>query len=266
MSTPWSTATAVSSGTALVLFHKLEQTYRSLLPEDVVESVVPDESPDDEEFERDEDLDDDEEIVEQRFVAPEGVNVPWTWKEDAKLAKYKDHAYIDSAIISAYLDPRWKKHPVVEAKRLKDRNSPYEFKKSFLELFKSFHSKYNQVTEPQERNNQEDDFIADLDQSDELSAWHVQPPISAKADPLQFWHSKRDVMPTLYRIACDYLATPATSVPSECVFSKASSIITKKRARLQASTIQWLVPLAHWFRSGFNEDDKYNDPTPIIVD
>ena len=48
-------------------------------------------------------------------------------------------------------------------------------------------------------------------------------------------------------MARDYLAIPASSVPSEQVFSRAGDIISKKRNHLEGVTIAVLMCLQSWF-------------------
>jgi hypothetical protein len=62
-------------------------------------------------------------------------------------------------------------------------------------------------------------------------------------DPLQWWKKKQDQFPILSKLARVYLAVPATSAPSERVFSKANHIISKTRCRLdpaKAGRMIWL--------------------------
>ncbi|CAN0280258.1 unnamed protein product, partial [Ectocarpus fasciculatus] len=49
---------------------------------------------------------------------------------------------------------------------------------------------------------------------------------------LDWWFAHRQVYPVLFKIACVYLAVPASSGSSERVFSTAGNIVTKKRNRL----------------------------------
>ena len=45
------------------------------------------------------------------------------------------------------------------------------------------------------------------------------------------------------RIAADYLAIPATSAPSECVFSIRSDVVTKKRNKLTGDSVRMIMCL-----------------------
>jgi hypothetical protein len=47
-------------------------------------------------------------------------------------------------------------------------------------------------------------------------------------------------------MAGDFLAIPATSVPSERVFSQGSDLITKKRNRIGGNNTQYVLCLRIW--------------------
>lgn len=57
----------------------------------------------------------------------------------------------------------------------------------------------------------------------------------------RFWKEKACQFPNLASLARHYLAIPATSVPSEQVFSLAGGIVTAKRARLKSKNTEMLV-------------------------
>ncbi|XP_036067046.1 zinc finger BED domain-containing protein 4-like [Oryzias melastigma] len=60
-------------------------------------------------------------------------------------------------------------------------------------------------------------------------------------DPLQYWKNNRKTYPHLYLLALKYLCTPSSSVPCERVFSKAGELVSKRRNRLGAKTLQKLL-------------------------
>lgn len=69
----------------------------------------------------------------------------------------------------------------------------------------------------------------------EVSRFETEKPLaknSSSRQVLEWWLEQRKFYPTLYKVACVYLAVPATSAASERVFSDAGNIITKKRNRL----------------------------------
>lgn len=58
----------------------------------------------------------------------------------------------------------------------------------------------------------------------------------------QYWKSKQYDYPVIAWIAKDYLPIPATSVPSESVFSQGSDVVTKKRNKLTGDSISiWMI-------------------------
>ena len=52
-----------------------------------------------------------------------------------------------------------------------------------------------------------------------------------------FWKCNQDSLPTLSMLAKKYLATPATSVPSESAFSKSAYYGRKERVNIHAHTL-----------------------------
>lgn len=60
-------------------------------------------------------------------------------------------------------------------------------------------------------------------------------------DPLMWWKSNSPTLPRLARLAKQVLCVPATSVPSERVFSTAGDIITAQRSQLASSTVDTLI-------------------------
>ena len=62
--------------------------------------------------------------------------------------------------------------------------------------------------------------------------------------PLKWWKNKDLYFPALANIAKKYLCIPATSTPSERVFSLAGNIVTKKRCQLLPENVDRLVFLS----------------------
>ncbi len=68
--------------------------------------------------------------------------------------------------------------------------------------------------------------------------------IERKTDPLNWWSQEgKQSYPQLYKTAVKYLIIPATSVPSERVFSTAGAVITKRRNRLGTKNAAMLITL-----------------------
>ena len=62
-----------------------------------------------------------------------------------------------------------------------------------------------------------------------------------KLDPFEFWLKKRTEYPDLAQIACEILATPASTVPVERIFSSGGEVIQGKRNCLTDNNLEWEV-------------------------
>jgi hypothetical protein len=60
-------------------------------------------------------------------------------------------------------------------------------------------------------------------------------------DPLEWWQNNHAKFPNVWKLAKCILSIPATSAPSERVFSAAANIIDKKRARITADNAEILM-------------------------
>lgn len=78
----------------------------------------------------------------------------------------------------------------------------------------------------------------------ELSAYLLSPDIDPDTDPLQWWKVHDTNFPRLSKLARKYLSIPATSAPSERVFSTGGNIVTCHRACLKPESVDRLVFLA----------------------
>ncbi|XP_049331875.1 E3 SUMO-protein ligase ZBED1-like [Astyanax mexicanus] len=65
--------------------------------------------------------------------------------------------------------------------------------------------------------------------------------ISRDKSPLQWWKENAARFPTLAILAKSYLSVPATSTPSERLFSAAGNIVTKKRSSLTSEHVDMLT-------------------------
>jgi hAT family C-terminal dimerisation region len=74
-------------------------------------------------------------------------------------------------------------------------------------------------------------------------------PAEPDIDILDWWQRHEAIYPNLSRMACDYLSIPATSVPSERLFSDAGLLITDRRNRFSTKTIRACICLDSWWSS-----------------
>ncbi|XP_041834649.1 zinc finger BED domain-containing protein 4-like [Melanotaenia boesemani] len=80
--------------------------------------------------------------------------------------------------------------------------------------------------------------------NEEVTKYKALPCIPADSDPLLWWKTSEYMYPLTAKLAKHYLAIPATSVPSERVFSTAGDIVTASRSSLTSDNVDKLIFLA----------------------
>ena len=89
-------------------------------------------------------------------------------------------------------------------------------------------------------------------------------------DPLEWWKKNQLKYPYLARLASLYLAVPATSAPSERIWSRASRILTLKRANLKEKVAQRMMfikenlSVLHKYYGSLAERDRTEDKYYLI--
>lgn len=76
---------------------------------------------------------------------------------------------------------------------------------------------------------------------EEIKVYLTLPSIPAEDDPSQWWKSHASELPHLARIAKKFLCIPATSVPSERLFSASGHIASPLRALLKPEKVNMLT-------------------------
>jgi len=90
--------------------------------------------------------------------------------------------------------------------------------------------------------------------ADELAHWLEQVPVDEGCeDPIAYWKARRQAYPRLSRMALDIFTIPAMSSEPERVFSIAGIMVTDRRNRLKAETIQAAQCLRWWQKDGVIE-------------
>ena len=69
----------------------------------------------------------------------------------------------------------------------------------------------------------------------------ITPTLPQTTDVYQWWHTNQHSFPILSRMARKYLSIPATSIPSERLFSDVENQITSKRTRLAPEIVNKLL-------------------------
>lgn len=94
---------------------------------------------------------------------------------------------------------------------------------------------------PESDSDEEDDSIEKC-----VERYRAEPAIDMEDCPQQWWSKHEGAHSKLACLARKYLATPATSVPCERLFSLSGHIVQKKRAALSSDNVNRLVCLSNW--------------------
>ncbi|XP_076832817.1 E3 SUMO-protein ligase ZBED1-like [Brachyhypopomus gauderio] len=78
----------------------------------------------------------------------------------------------------------------------------------------------------------------------ELNGYLMTPAIDGEGDPLAWWKVHKITFPQLCSMARKYLCVPATSAPSERLFSAGGNIVTCTRSSLKPAKVDMMVFLA----------------------
>ena len=81
--------------------------------------------------------------------------------------------------------------------------------------------------------------------TEELNQYMAEKPIPRKSSPLAWWKENAHRYPRLSTVARGVLGIPATSTPSERIFSTAGLTVTKLRSCIKPSNVDALVFLNH---------------------
>ncbi len=85
-------------------------------------------------------------------------------------------------------------------------------------------------------------FKQDIPQSpDEVTEYLKEDKIKFDQNPFEWWANKKSKYPILSRMARIYLAVPATSTPSERLFSDARNLLTSKRSKINSELFKRMI-------------------------
>ena len=75
----------------------------------------------------------------------------------------------------------------------------------------------------------------------ELWSYEQCPDAPKDENILSWWNQNKHNFPTLSKFERKYLAIPASSTKSKCVFSTGGNVVTAKRSRLEPDMVEQLV-------------------------
>jgi hypothetical protein len=122
-----------------------------------------------------------------------------------------------------------------------ERDKTYQLVKTLYDILKVNLRIPDDIKDRNQDDDDDGDFFRELkgdytqtntEDDDEVFRYAKLGNIKVKDDPLIWWVNHKDSFPTLTQLARKYLSIPATSVPSERLFSDAGNHISAKRTRL----------------------------------
>ncbi|KAG9278042.1 zinc finger BED domain-containing protein 1-like [Astyanax mexicanus] len=108
---------------------------------------------------------------------------------------------------------------------------------------KSFFGSYFKKTKESKEGESLDTMI-----EKEMKSYLMIPEVDSDVNPLDWWKMQEVNFPRLGKLAKKYLCIPASSSPSERVFSTGGNIVTCNRASLKPDAVDRLVILSHNLR------------------
>ncbi len=195
-----------------------------------------------------EDAPEDEPITEQPKHRKININIPQNCtnlENRVKTALYQSiNHYWDvpqeQGMLAALLDPRFKELEFAsESLRIKTHE---QLKNAYQDMRNLTTENQESEIEPVSSNS----LLARIFQNnsiriDEIASYLALPKVHPDECPLMWWKTNRTRFSILSKVARKYLAIPATSTPSERLFSEAGNIMTIKRTQLSSNTLENLV-------------------------
>ncbi len=156
-----------------------------------------------------------------------------------KFDKYKDLLETDITKFAVILDPRLKLDFFENDQIIKQR---------FVDFFEK---NYYQST-PIQIESSDVSFVSKLykktrvETYDEIEKYLSLPIADQKTEPLFWWKNNCLEFPNLSKFAFEILIIPASSVPSEHIFSKSGDLISQKRSQLTVNSVRFCMCLKSW--------------------
>ncbi len=195
-----------------------------------------------------EDAPEDEPITQQPKRRRININVPQNCldlEKRVKTALYQSINHYwevpqEQGMLAALLDPRFK--DLEFASEILRMRTHEQLKDAYQDM----KNLTNEDQEAESRPVSSNSLLARMFQNnyihvDEVTNYLTMPKIHFDDCPLLWWKTNQTRFPILSKLARMYLAIPATSTPSERLFSEAGNVMTIKRTQLAPNTLENLV-------------------------
>jgi hypothetical protein len=144
----------------------------------------------------------------------------------------------EGVLISAILDPRIKFLGFVDEEI---RNKTKDLLKNKYDQLKADSLSTMPTIPPPSESSLFSIFKQNPTQENEITIYLSLPELGFDLDPFIWWRDHKEQFPILSKLARIYLPIPATSTPSERLFSDAGNLLTAKRTRLNPELFNRLM-------------------------
>ena len=158
--------------------------------------------------------------------------------------RFDDFVNEDYLNLTMVLDPRFKSKSPDAAIYMKVKELfPREDTATTIQANPAWEKKVKESSYWQEWDQDMDTDVQDYQSKadQELQYYAKMPNLQRSCDPLIWWQAQSHALPEMTKLARRYLCIPATSVPSERVFSKTGEIISKRRASIKPKNVDMLI-------------------------
>lgn len=172
---------------------------------------------------------------------------------------------INTVLTATFLDPRHKHLPFISDNNLKD-NIYYKLRNRITVI-----SQKKENISPETKKTKTSNFFGDdygnSGQSndrniDEVNLYLSLPIANIDTSALLWWKINSNVLPYLSKIASDHLSVPASSVPSERMFSSAGRLLNKLRCSLSHKRVDQILFLNKNTNNTTSDDNNKDLPGP----
>lgn len=158
-----------------------------------------------------------------------------------------------TALIASFLHPRTKHLKFLSQEQRAEIHETVKLQLNMLNNDDVTSEQSSDAKKPRLEENNEldwlDDIVLPTSQNDteviatksEVEFMHYIAEPDTKEEPLMWWKTMEPVFPLLSKLARKYLCVPASSVPSERIFSTAGYLVNRHRASLSADTVDMLL-------------------------
>ncbi|KAL0215539.1 hypothetical protein P9112_007723 [Eukaryota sp. TZLM1-RC] len=191
-------------------------------------------------------------------VKKASTNILKKWESGSRnRVPYRSLLYDEMTLIGTILDPRIKNNPSLLPVELQEVDADFSQLNRMIQSVSSTSQPtiveagtkqtvrkkglFNKVAAKKSN-------VMNLHVENELKCYLKEGIVDYETDPYLWWMENVKKYPSLAKIAKDYLVVQPSSASSERLFSAASQIISKKRARLNEDTARCLLCLRSWYK------------------